>query len=458
MHNPQLYTQIKDFLASQDEAGLKRFCQDHHPVDLALALDETEDQDLGQVMQMLDPDMAAEILSQMTSELQAKAIIILPDEVLSAIIQVMFSDDRVDLIRDIPAPRKERLLYMLAKAEREDILRLQSYASGTAGSIMSSDYAVLPADITVKAALEKLRLEAPNKETIYYAYVINKSRSLIGSVSLRQLIMSQPDILIESIMIPDPVRVKVEDDQESVAKKIQKYDLLAIPVTNEQDVLVGIVTHDDIADVLVEEATEDFHRLAAIGSAEPDAHVNIRDLDFFYMIRKRLPWLLVLVFVNIFSGAGIAAFEDTIAAVVSLVFFLPLLIDSGGNAGSQSSTLMVRALAVGDVKLKDWLELLKKEVLVSFGLGLIMGLAVSLVGVFRAGPEMAVVVAITMVLIVLFGSLVGMSMPFLLARFGLDPATASGPLITSIVDIGGVLIYFGLASWFLKDIVAAAGS
>jgi len=187
----------------------------------------------------------------------------------------------------------------------------------------------------------------------------------------------------------------------------------------------------------------------------PELGINIREADFLSLIRKRLPWLLVLVFMNIFSGAGIAHFEDTIEAVVALVFFLPLLIDSGGNAGTQSATLMVRALAVGDVHLKHWFRLLGKEVSVAIGIGLIMGVAVSLIGIFRAGPEVAVVVAMTMVVTVLFGSLVGMSLPFLLTRFRMDPAAASGPLVTSIADIGGVLIYFSIATWYLSDIIAA---
>ncbi|TWI73957.1 magnesium transporter [Desulfobotulus alkaliphilus] len=458
MKNHSIYPTIQTFISSNNERELVRFCARQHPADLAAAFEEALTQDMHFVMTRLNPGTASKILSHMAPELQSKLLIVLSDEELSAMIQAMYADDRVDLIRNIPDIRKDRLLHMLAKAERQDILKLESYAEGTAGAIMTSDYAALPADITVREALEKLRLEAPDKETIYYAYVINKNRSLIGSVSLRELILARPETRLQDIMHMEPVRAKVEEDQEEVARKILKYDLLAIPVTNGNEVLVGIITHDDVADVLQEEATEDFHRFGAMSHKVPDLSLNIRDAGFFTMLQKRLPWLLVLVFMNIFSGAGIAVFEDTIAAVVSLVFFLPLLIDSGGNAGSQSATLMVRALAVGDVKLSDWLKLLKREIGVAIGIGLCMGLAVSMIGIFRAGPDVAVVVAMTMVLTVLFGSLVGMSLPFLLTRFRLDPATASAPLITSIADIGGVLIYFSIATWYLKDIIAAAGA
>lgn len=243
-----------------------------------------------------------------------------------------------------------------------------------------------------------------------------------------------------------PVTAQVEDAQEEVARKLAKYDLLAVPVTNGNEALVGIVTFDDAQDVAEAEATTDFHR---IGGSASLMNTSLREASIGFLMSKRLPWLLVLVFMNIFSGAGIAYFEDTIAAAVALVFFLPLLIDSGGNAGSQSATLMVRALAVGDVRLKDWLGLLGKEIGVALGIGLCMGVAVSLLGLFRGGPDIAVVVAMTMVAVVLVGSLIGMSLPFLLTRFGLDPATASAPLITSLADMAGVLIYFSIATWYL---------
>lgn len=224
-------------------------------------------------------------------------------------------------------------------------------------------------------------------------------------------------------------------------------------MTDADDSLVGIVTHDDIHDVVVEEATEDMQKFGGVSHSFPDLNLNMKEARWATILRRRLPWLLVLVFMNIFSGAGIAYFEDTIEAVVALVFFLPLLIDSGGNAGAQSATLMVRALALGDIRLRDWFSLLGKEVSVAIGIGLAMGIALSVIGVFRAGPEVAVVVSITMIVTVLFGSLVGMSLPFLLARLRMDPATASAPLITSIADIGGVLIYFSIATWYLRDMI-----
>ena len=227
---------------------------------------------------------------------------------------------------------------------------------------------------------------------------------------------------------------------------LREYDLLALPIVDGEQKLVGIVTCDDAMDVVVDEATEDFHKGASIAT-----HIgNLKDATIGLLYRKRVFWLVLLVFGNLFSGAGIAAFEDVIAANIALVFFLPLLVDSGGNAGAQSATLMVRALATGEVVLKDWLKLLGRECLVALALGLTMAVAVALLGVMRGGPAIAAIVASSMVTIVILGSVIGMSLPFLLSRLRLDPATASGPLITSIADAAGVLVYFAIATQVLE--------
>ncbi|GIN91060.1 hypothetical protein J22TS1_21110 [Siminovitchia terrae] len=221
--------------------------------------------------------------------------------------------------------------------------------------------------------------------------------------------------------------------------------MVTIPAVNQQNQLVGVVHVEDILDVMQKEATEDFHKMAPVTSLE----TSLKDVSIFTLYRKRIAWLVVLVFMNVFSGAGIAHFEDVIESTIALVFFLPLLVDSGGNAGSQASTLMIRAMAVGDIKLKDWLKLFTKEISVSLCLGLTMGIAVSIIGIFRGGFDIAVVISLTMVLIVMVGSLIGMSLPFIFRKMRLDPATASAPLITSVSDIVGVLIYFSIASWYL---------
>ncbi|GEN30038.1 magnesium transporter [Cerasibacillus quisquiliarum] len=250
---------------------------------------------------------------------------------------------------------------------------------------------------------------------------------------------------LRDIMKTDLHTLPVDLDQEIAAERFQDTDLVSMPVINQKEQLLGVVHVEDILDVIEEEVTEDFQKMAPVSTLEE----GIRDASIFTLYRKRIGWLVILVFMNVFSGAGIAHFEDVIESHIALVFFLPLLVDSGGNAGSQSATLMIRAMATGDVTVRDWVKMFTKEFSVAIALGGTMALAVATVGLFRGGPEIALVVALTMVFIVIVGSLIGMSLPFIFKKLDLDPATASAPLITSIADIVGVLIYFSIAAWLL---------
>lgn len=419
--------------------------EDVHPADYAAALTEFSIQDLWILLTALPRAEQAEVFGYLPAEEQVQLAIRVSRRKLSPIIRQMSSDERADLFNRLTEEQRETLLPALAQAEREDLLRLASYEEGTAGAIMTSDYAILPPELTVREAIEVLRREAPDKETIYSAYVVDKARKLIGVVSLRDLILAPVSMRVDDLMNHDPICASVDMPQEEVAALIAKYDLLALPIVNELGQMVGIVTYDDAMDVAEEEATEDFHKTATIGKLES----SVKEAGIGLLYRKRVFWLVVLVFGNIFSGAGIAYFEDTISSYLALLFFLPLLIASSGNAGAQSGTLMVRALATGDIKLRDWGYLLGKECLVAGLLGLTMSAAVVGLGFWRGGADIAVVVASTMMLVVLVGSLIGMSLPFLLSRFKLDPATASGPLITSIADVAGVVLYFSIATWYL---------
>ena len=358
----------------------------------------------------------------------------------------MSPDERADLFNRLPHDQQETLLPALAQAEREDIRKLASYPEGTAGAVMTSDYATLPPDLTAREALERLRLAAPDKETIYYAYVVDEARRLAGVVSLRDLILAESSARVADIMDTNVIHARAEDSRADVARKIAKYDLIALPIINGGDALVGIGTQDDAMDVVEEEATKDFHKVGTVGTLD----TSLKEASIGLLYRKRIAWLVVLVFFNIFSGAGLSLFQDTIVAHVALVFFLPLLIAGGGNAGAQASTLTVRALATGDVGLADWGQMLLRELLVATGLGVTMAVAVASIGVLRGGPEIALIVAATMVLVVIVGGLIGASLPFLLSRFHFDPASASAPLITSIADVAGVVIYLGIATAVLS--------
>lgn len=386
------------------------------------------------------------VFSYLSPDVQMKFANLLPRHTLAEIVGEMSSDKRADLFKSLNQEQQNALLPALAQAEREDIRQLSSYVEGTAGAIMSSEYATLRPELSVKDAMTMLRLEAPDTETIYFAYVLDKARKLLGVISLKQLVLAKEEQNIADLMVTNIVSAFVDTDQDEVAKTIARYDLLALPIIDRQGIMVGIVTYDDAMDVAREEATEDFLKAGAVNA---DSKLSLKTAPIFKLYQRRVYWLVFLVFGSLLSGLGIAHFEEIIAANIVLVFFLPLLVGSGGNAGSQSATLMVRALATGDVHFKDWFTLLGRESLVALCLGGTMALAVSALGYYRGDESVALVLALSMLSIVMMGCLIGMSLPFILNRFGLDPASASAPLVTSICDATGVLVYLFIASKLL---------
>ena len=401
------------------------------------------------VLDALSPERAANVLGYLAGDNQLEIVGGLQDGELLTLLEEMGSDERADLFNLLGEDRREALLRRMAHREREELKRLASYEEGTAGAIMTSDYVAIASGMTVSQAMMRVRQTAPDAETVYQLYVLSKDGQLIGTMSLRQLMVARPGAMVDDIMIKDVISTSVDEEQEEVARIVARYDMLALPVIDADNRMVGIVTHDDAMDVAESEATEDFHKGMSIGALED----GVSRVPLWSLYRKRVFWLVLLVFANLFSGAGIAYFEDIIAAQVALVFFLPLLIGSGGNAGAQAATLMVRGMATGDVGVKDWGKMLGRELLVAGSLGLTMAIAVAPIGVMRGGEAVAIVVALSMVTIVLFGSLMGMCLPFVLERFKVDPATASAPLVTTLIDASGVLIYFSIASAILNSVV-----
>lgn len=446
MIREDLFYQINDLIQAGDDKALARLVRNTPSTDIAEMMDNAKAEFNLSLLRKLPSAPRAVLFSHFSTSLQDLLLHYMELEEIAELFTHMPSDDRVDIYNRMPDGRRVQVMQGMAKKEREDILKMASFAEGTTGAITTSDYVSVPAGISVRDALQRVRAQAPNKETIYTIYVVNNERKLEGALSLRDLIMADETAAIENIMKTDVVFAKAEWPSEQTANLISRYDLLAIPVTNGGNKLIGIVTVDDAMDVSEEEATEDFHKG---GGTMALKNISMKDATVSILYKKRVFWLVLLVFGNIFSGAGIAHFEDAILAYVALVFFLPLLIDSGGNAGAQSSTLMVRALATGDVILKDWFSMLGREFSVALLLGLTMGLAVATLGIFRGGYEIAFVVSLSMVAIVIVGSVIGMSLPFILSRFKLDPAAASAPLITTIADGVGVIIFFSIAVMML---------
>lgn len=441
----ELVRALNDAVARDEREAIAERAAELNPADVADFIQQVRPELEVELLMALPLEKRAETFGYLSLQMQQQIASRLPPDALTAMVTKMPSDERADLFKVLDDAIRRRLFTRLARKEREDLRRLASYEEGTAGALMTSDYASVSAGLSVAAALETLRLTAPDKETIYQAFVVDHDHRLQGVISLRQLILAVPSAKVDDLMERDVVAADVKAPQEEVARRISRYDLLALPILNSDNTLVGIVTYDDAMDVAEAEATEDMHKGATVGRLE----TSLRDASPLSLYRSRVHWLVVLVFGNIFTGAGIAFFEETISAHLALLFFMPLLVASAGNAGAQSATLMVRGLATGDVTARDWGKLLGREILVAGALGLTMAATVMIVGIFRAGLDIALVVALTMVLVVMVGSLIGMGLPFLLDRLKFDPATASTPLITTIADVSGVMIYFGLATVLL---------
>jgi len=437
---------LKSLIEDCDSERFVAINSEIHPADIAAAMAEMSDSDAHALLMLAEPKARASLYGYLQPEDQVRVAGRLSRNELAELFALMEPDDRADLYNRLPAESREDFMPALAQAERENIRQLAAYEEKTVGSVMTSEYATVPANLNAREAVAHLSRIAPDAETIYQAFVVDGQRKLLGTVSLRELIVASPQAAVDDLMRYEAVSVQAQAPREESVRLIAKYDLLALPVVDSDNHLVGIVTYDDAMDVEKAETDIDFEKVGGVGEVTG----GIRNATVSLLYKRRVFWLLVLVFGNIFTGAGIAFFEETIEAHVALVFFLPLLIDSGGNAGSQSATLMVRALATGEVKMKDWSKMLGRELVVAGFLGATMALAVSSLGIWRGGPEIALVVALTMQLIVIVGSLIGMSLPFLLSKLRFDPATASAPLITSIADAAGVLIYFTMATMILQ--------
>ncbi|MFM9270310.1 magnesium transporter [Halomonas elongata] len=447
----QYKAELLQALEVDDRERLNAQLPELRSADIAEILqDLLEDDDELRARALLDSlplERQASVLGYLHGEEQLVFTSAMRNDKLQAVLEDMGSDERTDLFKVLDEDRREVLLRRMAHREREELMRLASYEEGTAGALMTSDYVAIPMGMTVSRAMMRVRQTAPDAETVYQLYVLDADGRPAGTMSLRQLMVARPGARVDELMIRDVIHATVDTPQEEVARLVARYDLLAVPVVDEERRLVGIVTHDDALDVVESEATEDIHKGMSIGQLED----GVSRVPLLSLYRKRVTWLVLLVFGNLLSGAGIAHFEETIAAQVALVFFLPLLIGSGGNAGAQAATLMVRGMATGDVGVRDWGKLLGRELLVAGSLGLTMALAVAPIGVMRGGEAVALVVAVSMISIVLFGSLLGMCLPFLLDRFGWDPATASAPLVTTLIDASGVLIYFSFATLILSS-------
>lgn len=441
MYNPLLLPDLRIMIQEEDADGLREFCEVLHPAVTAEVLEGLDSNNVWKVLSHSSLPRQVEIFEFMDLSQQVELVEGVDRQRLSKLLEEMAPDDRVDLLERLEPAHVDGLLPLIAQAERSDIRKLLSYPEDSAGSIMTTEYASLPEDISVSDALERLRQQAPDRETIYYVYILDDERHLIGFISLRQLILAQPDARLGDVMTRGIISVRVDDDQEVVANELARYDFLAIPVVDNHNRLVGIVTHDDVLDVLQDEATEDAHRLAAVEPLE-DSYLTTPLLTLTW---KRGIWLVVLLGAALATASILKGFEETSKEFEWMILFLPLVLAAGGNVGSQSATLIIRMLAVEQTGRRENWQILVRE----FKLAMLLGGGLAVPGcacaLFFVGYLPAIVVGITIFLVVLVGTVAGAMLPLGFKSLGMDPALMSNPLIAALVDVLGVVIYFGVA-------------
>jgi magnesium transporter len=414
--------------------------------DIARAMKGLSTDGMARVLEILPDERRAGVFGFLGPEAQYALLDTLDEATAREVLEGLRPDDLTALLEALSPEEGEAVVRRLSPRRVQQALRLLGYPPESAGRLMTPEFITLRPDWTLAHALEHVQKHAGRSETIETLYVTDENDRLLGWTSLHKLVLGDPDATMASLMDDDPVHVLVSDDREKVARLMQHYDLTALPVVDEGGILLGMVTIDDVMDVVEQEATEDIHKLGGLSSQQ----LSLRGASIPDLFKKRIGWLLLLVFLAIFAAGAVSLFEETLESAVVLSFFLPLIIGSGGNAGSQGATMMVRALATGDVNSKDWLRLWGRELGVAAALGVTMGAAAWGIGLFYGGTMLANVVFLSMIAVVIFGSMVGMLLPFLLTRLKLDPATASAPLISSIADIGGILIYFGIATAWMR--------
>ncbi len=434
---------------AQDPDELREALDEFRSEDIAELLEDLPQEEAIALFKAVPADLAAAVLAHMPEDERARILERLGAENAAEVIAEMAPDDRADAIQDLPSPIAEMILSHIAESEPEiaqDLRDLASYPADSAGGLMTTEYVALAPNTKVWQAIEAVRQygRQDKAETVYYAYVVAFGGKLVGVVSLRELILNDPGVAVEDIMTESVIYVHPEVHQEEVVRHFQKYSFSALPVVDEHGRMLGLVTVDDVMDVVVEEATEDAQMMGAVQPIE-DAYFAT---DFWTFIKKRAPWLIVLFAGELLTASVMHSYEHELGVLVDLVIFIPLIISSGGNSGSQSSSLIIRALAVGEVRPADWGKVLFREA----GIGVVLGLTLGVVGFLRAyllqanqALRIAISVATSVIAVVTVGTLVGSLLPLAIKRVGLDPAVSSTPFIASLVDVLGLLVYFSVA-------------
>lgn len=428
-------------LSSKEYKKAQSVLTQNNAIDNAKLLESLDPKDCAFAFRLIPKDEASKVFSCMSSSMQAHLVDLFTQSELKEVIDSLYMDDTVDLLEDLPANLVKRILASVDPQKRNIINKLCKYPEDSAGSIMTIEYVSLRKEMTVQEALDHIKATGIHKKTIYTCYVL-ENKKLLGIVSAKSLITSNRDTKIEKLMNKNIISVKTHTDQEEVAKLFRKYDLIAMPVLDSENCFVGIVTFDDVMDVMIDETNEDISKMAAI---EPNEK-GYFETTVWQHAKHRIMWLLILMFSATITGSIITRYENAFQAVPLLVSFIPMLMDTGGNCGSQSSTLIIRGLALGDIKFKDLFRVIFKEFRISLIVGAILAVANGLrIFIQYQNPQIAIVVALSLAVVVILSKFIGCVLPLFANKVGLDPAIMASPLITTIVDTCSILVYFNIA-------------
>ena len=442
--NEKFIKDVKDFIKEEKREFLKKLLGDVRPADVADLIEYLDQDERLYIFELLEPEGAGEVLVEIEAPVQERILSDLDNQVISEIVEELDSDDAADLVGDLPADRAKEIIEKLGDDVSEEIEKLLPYPEDSAGGIMGLEFVAVRADSSIQEAIDTIREMKEEVENLYYLFVIGDFGRLVGVISMKDLVLEPPERKISDVMNPNVISVHVNTDQEAVTHLVRKYDLVNIPVVDAHHRLVGRITHDDIIDVIEEEADEDISLMAGVMPQE------ITEESSMKISRARLPWLIAGLFGGILAAAVINQFESSLEKILALSFFFPVIMAMGGNTGSQAAMVAVRGLATGDIRILNIGKRIWVEMKVSLVNGLICGIILgTIVGVWLSDYGLGSIVALSLVLIVLNSGFIGAAVPLVLKRLNIDPALATGPFVTTSNDIMSLLIYLGLVTLFL---------
>ncbi|MGD8986508.1 MAG: magnesium transporter [Desulfobacteraceae bacterium] len=436
---------VKGSIQEKNQQFLKKLIDEMRPADLADLIEHLDQEERLHIFEFLEPKGAGDVLVEMEAPVQESILDELDNQAISEIVQELDSDDAADLVGDLPAERAQQIIESVEDEVSEELEKLLPYPEDTAGGIMALEFVAVRADATVQEAIETIRENREEVENVYYLFVVDDFNRLVGVVSLKDLVLEPPERKMNEIMNPEVISVDLHRDQEEVYHLVKKYDLVSIPVVDDHNRLIGRITHDDIIDVIEEEADEDISLMAGV------IHQEIAEESSIKISRARLPWLIAGLFGGIVAALVINQFESSLEKILALSFFFPVIMAMGGNTGTQAATVAVRGLATGDISLVHIGKRLWMEMKVALLNGVICGILLGLiVGVWLYDYGLGLIVAVSLVLIILNSGFIGAAVPLALKRLNIDPALATGPFVTTTNDIFSLLIYLGLVTAFLR--------